>query len=85
VNATPWVAVEHRIKDAPGTPIADTRIVDGTGFVACDASAAHIVRCVNAHDELISLVRDLSAMMTGHAVENRQEIAKRVRVALGDK
>lgn len=44
--------------DAEYLAYADTEYAEDRA--GCIGRAAHIVRCVNAHDELVSLVRELS-------------------------
>ena len=59
---TPW-RVEHDPEDGAIEVYSDGETARWVADCCCDsdvdlANAAHIVKCVNAHDELVSLVRD---------------------------
>ena len=53
---TPW-AVDHDAISAQGQHIAGCIGLDGDDYATQKANAAHIVRCVNAHDDLVSALQ----------------------------
>lgn len=54
---TPWVADENAINDNIGVEIA-LITSDMRTWEEDDANAAHIVKCVNLHDELVDALKD---------------------------
>lgn len=69
---TPWTNDNGRIRGERGFAVADilwqnpSTSPDGmkAGSAAAEANAAHIVRCVNTHDELIYALDRLLALAT---------------------
>ena len=65
---TPWHTEDNeggsrKLVDADGefiSYISVSRYQDGRRDPVAKANAAHIVRCVNAHDELVALVRAIT-------------------------
>ena len=53
---TPWTQDDRRILDPQGRQIAVCHS-DFIGKVSGAQDAAHIVKCVNAHDELVAALR----------------------------
>ena len=53
---TPWVARDEYIYDKDRNEIATTT-TSGFHYSTDEANAAHIVKCVNMHDELVEALR----------------------------
>ena len=60
---------------------ADGKLVARTGVSPDDADAAHIVRCVNSHAELLEALEKISAFAPGNG-EECEIIAKIARIAI---
>lgn len=83
---TPWIASDRRVSAHDGTQIASAMLNGSTvgNHIDTDvANAAHIVRCVNSHDELVAaLAKARGALEANGWAQDCPKTMKAIRAAL---
>jgi hypothetical protein len=79
---TPWSASGSIIRSEKGFGIADTDPMNNGASEVDIANAAHIVRCVNSHDELVDLLREVEEIVGSWGPEEEPSWLLRVRSIL---
>ena len=63
---TPWVAIDEYIYSQDRFEIGTTT-TSGFDYGTDDANAAHIVKCVNMHDELVEALKEINDLNENHS------------------
>jgi hypothetical protein len=84
-TATPWKVEVVGTSSDYSNPVDVCEILSADGYAQIaenlrDANAAHIVRCVNAHDELVALLKQAHESLCGGI--HHEGLPSRIRAAL---